>query len=160
MLQRKKRYAIVATGGTFDIIHDGHKKLLKTAFDVSDMVIVGLTSDQLAARMSKSPLNDYQKRRANLAGFLDALQGSFQISRLDDDFGPAVLEEKVEALVTSEETAAKGQRLNAARAAMNRPPAEIVVVPMLMAEDGHRISTSRIRRAEIDAGGNTVSNDA
>lgn len=159
MSQREKRYSVVATGGTFDIIHDGHRRLLKTAFDVSDMVIIGLTSDPLAARMSKSLLNDYSERLVNLTNFVRTFRVPFQISRLDDDFGPAVLEDRVEALVVSEETAPKGQKLNAMRAARHLLPVEIVIVPMIIAEDGRRISTSRIRRSEIDVKGNVVSKD-
>jgi pantetheine-phosphate adenylyltransferase len=41
-------FSLVATGGTFDIIHRGHLTLLSNAFDISDKVIIGLTSEELA----------------------------------------------------------------------------------------------------------------
>ncbi|MFB6254460.1 MAG: adenylyltransferase/cytidyltransferase family protein, partial [Halobacteriaceae archaeon] len=39
----------VALGGTFDPIHDGHRKLFSKAFSLGD-VTVGLTSDELASQ--------------------------------------------------------------------------------------------------------------
>ena len=78
------------------------------------------------------------------------------MSLLDNDFGPAVLENDVEALVVSEETAFKGDELNRLRKARNSSPVEIIVVPMALAKDGMRISTTRIKKSEIDSDGNIL----
>ena len=37
-----KRYNKVAVGGTFDKFHDGHKKLLSTAFEIGDCIEIGV----------------------------------------------------------------------------------------------------------------------
>ena len=76
------------------------------------------------------------------------------ISKLDNDFWPAVVEGSVKALVVSEETSAKGLHLNELRAERNLSPVEIVVVPMILAEDGNAISSTRIKNSEIDSNGN------
>ena len=52
-----QKYDIVALGGTFDIIHDGHMKLLSKAFSISNKAIIGLTSDELAAKKGKFKIN-------------------------------------------------------------------------------------------------------
>ena len=39
----------VAVAGTFDVLHDGHKALLKRAFEVGNRVYVGITSDRMAS---------------------------------------------------------------------------------------------------------------
>ena len=83
----------------------------------------------------------------------------YQISKLDNDFGPAVLEKNVEALVVSDETSNQGQILNDLRKQKNLPPVEVVVVPMVLAKDGQRISTTRIKNQEIDLEGNLSSID-
>ena len=41
----KKKFNLVATGGTFDCIHQGHLKLLFETFRVGQNAIIGLTSD-------------------------------------------------------------------------------------------------------------------
>ena len=79
---------------------------------------------------------------------------SYEVSKLENDFGPAVIEGSVKALVVSEETSNKGLRLNELRAERNLPSVKIVVVPMVLAKDGKAISTTRIRNSEIDDSGN------
>jgi len=80
----------------------------------------------------------------------------YEISKLENDFGPAVLEKEVEALIVSEETAFQGEELNRLRKQRNASPVEVVVVPMVLAKDGKRISTTRIKNSEIDMDGNIV----
>jgi pantetheine-phosphate adenylyltransferase len=84
---------------------------------------------------------------------------SFEISKLDNDFGPAVLEKKVQALVVSDETSNQGEVLNLLRKQKNLPPVDVVVVPMVLAKDGNKISTTRIKNQEIDYDGNLLSFD-
>ena len=152
------QFELVATGGTFDIIHMGHKSLLAKAFEISDMVIIGLTSDEMASRKGKNIINGYVQRSQALAKFITGhFDGSsFQISKLEDDFGPAVLQERVQALVVSEETQNKGAALNLLRAKRGILPVQIILVPMSLAKDGTRISTTRIRNSEIDMDGNLL----
>ena len=155
------KYSLVAMGGTFDIIHKGHLTLLSNAFDISDKVIIGITSDELATKKGKAPTNKYDKRFENLVSIIskEFPNTSSEISKLDNDFGPAVLEKKVEALVVSDETSNQGIVLNELRAKKNLPPVEIVIVPMFLAKDGTRISTTRIKNSEIDIDGNLLSID-
>nr|AIE93447.1 Cytidyltransferase-related domain-containing protein [uncultured marine thaumarchaeote AD1000_36_B08]AIF23059.1 Cytidyltransferase-related domain-containing protein [uncultured marine thaumarchaeote SAT1000_12_G09] len=56
--------------------------------------------------------------------------------------------------MVSEETSSKGELLNKLRLDQNKSPVAIIVVPMVLAKDGSRISTTRIRNSEIDAQGN------
>ena len=155
------KFSLVAMGGTFDIIHRGHLTLLSNAFAISDKVIIGLTSDEFAAKKGKIPNNKYDKRLENLTTSIskEFPNASFQISKLDDDFGPAVLEKEVEALVVSDETSNQGNVLNKLRSEKNLPPAQIITVPMFLAKDGTRVSTTRIKNSEIDSEGNLSSID-
>jgi pantetheine-phosphate adenylyltransferase len=143
-------------GGTFDIIHSGHMALLNKAFSISTKVIIGVTSNQLAVKKGKNPENDYSKRISLLKSTIEENfpDSVYEISKLENEFGPAVLEESVKALIVSEETSDKGTLLNKLRAERNLPPVKIVVVPMVLAKDGKAISTTRIKNSEIDSHGN------
>ena len=149
-------FELVAMGGTFDIIHSGHMALLNKAFSISTKVIIGVTSDQLAVKKGKNPENDYSKRISLLKSTIEENfpDSVYEISKLENEFGPAVLEESVKALIVSEETSDKGTLLNKLRAERNLPPVKIVVVPMVLAKDGKAISTTRIKNSEIDSHGN------
>jgi pantetheine-phosphate adenylyltransferase len=130
--------------------------LLNKAFSISSKVIIGLSSDQLATKKGKNPVNDYSKRLSLLKSVIEKNfpNSSYEVSKLENDFGPAVIEGSVKALVVSEETSNKGLRLNELRAERNLPSVKIVVVPMVLAKDGKAISTTRIRNSEIDDSGN------
>ena len=151
-------FNITALGGTFDIIHVGHIELIQKAVSISDKIIIGLTSDAFISKNDKKIINNFEQRSENLEKtirekFPDC---SFEIAKLDDDFGPAVIQGDVDALVVSEETSKKGAILNALRKERKLDPVEIIIVPMKMASDGNRISSTRIRNSEIDSSGNIL----
>ena len=149
-------FDLVAMGGTFDVIHSGHMELLNKAFSISSKVIIGLSSDQLATKKGKNLANDYSKRLSLLKSVIEKSfpNSAYEISKLENDFGPAVIEGSVKALVVSAETSNKGLLLNELRTERNLPSVKIVVVPMVLAEDGKSISTTRIKNSEIDGSGN------
>ena len=152
------KFTLTALGGTFDIIHVGHLSLIKKATSISEKIVIGLSSDSFAAKNGKTITNNFQQRLQNLDKIIhEKFPGcSFEIAKLDDEFGPAVIEGKVDALVVSDETSQKGAILNALRKKRNLVPVEIIIVPMKLASDGDRISSSRIRNSEIDSSGNVL----
>lgn len=149
------KFQLVALGGTFDILHKGHLALLQMAFSISSKVIIGLTSDEFATKKRKDLLHTYSQRYQSLESEIkkNFSNSLYEISKLDNDFGPAVLEKRVEALVVSEETIGQGKILNKLRNERQLPPVEIVSVPMVLATDGKYISTTRIKNSEIDSEG-------
>ena len=90
------KFSLVAMGGTFDIIHRGHLTLLANAFEISNKVIIGLTSDEFVKKKGKKPVHKYDERLRNLLLiiFKEFPNMIFEISQLDNDFGPAVLKKK------------------------------------------------------------------
>ena len=151
-------FNITALGGTFDIIHVGHIELIQKATTISEKIIIGLTSDSYISNNDKKITNNFEQRSKNLEKLMHEKfpNCSFEIVKLDNDFGPAVIEGDVDALVVSEETSKKGDILNALRKERKLNPVEIVIIPMKMASDGNRISSTRIRNSEIDSSGNIL----
>lgn len=149
------KFAVVATGGTFDEIHIGHIALLSKAFQAGMKVIIGVSSDEFARKRGKKLNHDFERRVGNLKKMIKKEFGNvnYVIAKLDGDFGPAVTTGEVGALVASNETQSKGRLLNEMRAKLGLEPAEVIAVDLIKAEDGSPISSTRIRAGEIDSRG-------
>ncbi len=130
-------------GGTFDMLHDGHRLLLKTACENSESVILGLTSDQFAQRFRINAVSPYEKREADLVAFVSNLQTPFDIVKIDDSYGVATLAEDIDSLVVSEETLLRGQEINTIRFKKGKPKLTIIVVPLVLGPDGIPLSSTR-----------------
>ncbi len=150
----------VALGGTFDPVHDGHRKLFERAFELGD-VTIGLTSDELApkTRSVDRQVRSYDEREADLEDELAAIASehdrAFEIRTLESPTGIAT-EPQFDYLVVSPETKGGGERINEIRRERGHDPLEIVVVPHVLAEDGDIISSTRILRGEIDESGSVI----
>lgn len=154
-----RRFKVVALGGTFDYLHEGHKALLRKAFEVGGEVIIGVTSDGYVRKPHK--IDPYDVRVEGLKGFLEEL-GVLMRARivpLDDPYGPTVTEEGVEAIVVSEETTSTAYEVNRIRRERGFEPLVIIAIDWVLAEDGRPISSTRVRRGVIDREGRLVRPD-
>ena len=148
----------VALGGTFDPVHDGHVALFRRALELGD-VTVGLTSDELApqTRHEERPVRPFEERKRRLETELDPLAEEFDreyaVRELDEPTGIAT-EPEFDVLVVSPETRTGGDEINRIREERGYDPLDIEVVDHVPAEDGDRISSTRIVRGEIDRHGN------
>ena len=140
-----------AVAGTFDVLHDGHKALLRRAFEVGDQVVVGITSDRMASS-SRGVTVPVHIRRAELESYLSEL-GDHTVFEIDDIYGPDEIMDTVDVLVVSEETLGNGRVLNERRASRGVRPMELSVVPLVRADDGFKISSSAILRGEYGRSG-------
>ena len=142
-------------GGTFDKMHLGHESLLKTAFSLSDEIIIGLTSD-IRAKINRSEeyINPYSERFESLNDFVSSnFKGHYSIVELNDNWGPGVFDESLNAIIVSEETEKVAIELNVNRKLKGLKELEIEVIPLVLANDGRRISSTRIRNKEINIEG-------
>lgn len=148
---------LVATGGTFDYIHIGHIKLLSTAFEISDHVIIGLTSDRFVKRykLTSNIKNNYLRRLFNLKKYilLNFKDANYTILKLEDEFGPVISSSQIQAIVVSEETLVKVKQINEIRISNCLEPLRVIVVEIAKSSDGKPISSTRIRNGEIDEKG-------
>jgi len=139
--------AKVVVGGTFDLLHKGHRGFLSKAASLGE-VKIGLTSDEMAKRTKGVEVESYEKRKENLLSFLpDA-----EIERIDEPMGFAPYED-FDYIVVSEETRPRAEKINEERKKQGKKEAEIVEVELVLAKDGKPISSSRIRKGEINKEG-------
>lgn len=156
------KYDVVATGGTFDHIHRGHIALLSKSFEVGDAVVIGVTSDAFAEKEGKNPDQSYDMRVSALERLIQVnFPGrKYVIAKLDDFFGPGIASANVQAIVVTKETASRVPLANSLREKKGFPPLEVVVVDYVMAYDSEPISSTRIRRGEIDQDGRRLAPSA
>lgn len=144
------RYKKVAVGGTFDRLHIGHKALLDKAFELGDMVLIGLTSDSYARETSEN----YSKRKKSLEAYLKGR--NYEIIKLRDVYGPAGTDADIDAIVVSVETRPMALEINDIRHKRGLHSLEIITLSMILAANGRPISSTRIRGGEIDVEGRVL----
>jgi len=153
------RFKVVAVGGTFDEFHKGHRALLTKAFEVSEQVLIGLSTDDLAQRLMK-PHNvaTYDVRLEELKGFLrkQGLIDRAKIVPIHTPYGITLTSKLIEGIVVSRETEPRAHEINEKRKVGGLKPLSVIVVDMVPAYNHTPISTTRIRRMEIDREGNQL----
>jgi len=154
-----RKFRKVAVGGTFDEFHKGHRTLLLKAFEVGEQVVVGLCSDEFVKRMGKPHSTaSYKQRLEDLKRFLSehGFLERAEIIPLNDPYGVTLSKDCVEALVVSRETEPRALEINLKREKLGLPPLHIIVIEMVPSENHAPISTTRIRRGEIDREGHLL----
>lgn len=147
-------YQKVAVGGTFDKFHKGHKKLLDKAFKVGDRILIGVTSDEFGGK--KGDIDPCNVRMSNLEKFLEKFNSRYSMMKLEDHYGSTIDDETLDALVVSRETRPTANKINRIRERRGMNPLEIIVIDMVLAEDRKPISSTRIRKGEIDSKGRII----
>jgi pantetheine-phosphate adenylyltransferase len=157
-MSRKSR--TVGVGGTFDELHKGHRALLVKAFEVGDHVVIGMSTDEFARTMGKPHLTaSCRQRLRDLKNFLGehGLLQRAEIIPISDAYGGVLLSKgPIEALIVSRETEPTAVKINEKRQEIGLTPLQIIVIDMIPSENHSPISTTRIRRGEIDREGHLL----
>jgi len=151
------KHNLIACGGTFDLLHKGHKEFLKYVLVLSDKVIIGLTSDEYVSRHKPNKnIASFVIRKINLINFLKEIraQKRIEIVKIDDTFGP-LLNSKFNAdgLAVTPQLRKIAENINTQRIDRGLKPLKILEVSQVKADDRKVISSSRIRKGEIDREG-------
>jgi len=150
------RFNMVALGGTFDVLHKGHRRLLRQAFRIGRRVTIGVTSDGFARTLHKphkvDPFSVRKKELQKLLSRWHVLRRA-RIVELNNRYGPTVTTSKVQALVVSRRTIRTAYQINSKRRSRRIKPLEIFPIDLILAQDRRPISSTRIRRGRIDREG-------
>ena len=149
----------VMVGGTFDPLHDGHRRLLGRSFELAGkegQVVIGLTTDPFA-RKKIHPTRPFDTRKKELIEFISDqnFTAHWVIEPLNDQYGSA-LDANFDAIVVSEETLPVAMDINKLRRERGKKKVDIYQITCVLAEDGRWISSTRIWRGEIDVHGRLI----
>nr|AAU83117.1 conserved hypothetical protein [uncultured archaeon GZfos26F9] len=136
------------------MLHKGHKALLTTAFMIGKFVDIGLASDEFANRFRATQTRRYEDRKQKLIAFIEKFDTEYEIIKIHDSYGIATTETAIDCIVVCEETLLRAEEINAIRFKKGLNKLVIVVVPIMLANDGKPISGERILNKEIDEDGN------
>ncbi len=145
----------VVIGGTFDPLHDGHRRLLKKAYELSEggEIGIGVTSDKMARASRSREVLPYKVRAERVTRYMNKEYGvEVRTVELNDRYG-ITLDEDIDYIVISPETYEVAVQINKLRKARGKKHIKIVKVEHAKAADGMTISSTRIRAGEIDEHG-------
>lgn len=146
-------------GGTFDPLHDGHKRLISRSFEIAGhdgYVVVGLTTDSFASR-KVHPIRPFDVRKSDLVNYImeNRYPAQWVVEPLKDRFGSA-LDADFDAIVVSEETLPVATEINKLRKERGIRKVDIHQISCVLADDGRWISSTRIYKGEIDIHGHVL----
>lgn len=150
---------VVAVGGTFDHLHDGHKILLSMAsFVAKSKLIIGVTGPELLTKKKFSEvLESYSDREASVRVFLRRVNSpriSVDCYEMKDVCGPTGYVKEIDGLVVSAETAKGAEFVNKFRSDKNWPTLQVITIKVVGDNDNAdesfkgKLSSSDIRERE------------
>jgi len=151
-------YKLIISGGTFDRLHEGHKKFLKYAFANGEKVLIGLTSDKYVKNYKNGEVLSFSQRKKERMNFLSLgnLLKRAEIVAIDTKFDQTLVPDSQDsALLVTTDTYSNGLEINRQRLLQKLSPLPLLVMPVL--EVGNtKISSSKIREGKIDRKGNLI----
>ncbi len=163
-------------GGTFDHLHSGHGALLTEAFAIASRVTIGLTTDAYVRQykcdenisgvacpcVSSSRIQSFATRKQQVETWLREhhFLNRADIVPIDDMYGPTVGKNTMDVIVVSTDTKEGAVMINKKRKAVRLPVLAVHTVWMVKAENTQPISSTRIRKQEIDTEGKLIMPDS
>lgn len=150
------KYKLIVCGGTFDLLHKGHRKFLEDTLALSERALIGLTSDKYIANFKSTDIEDFDIRKEELVSFLNSI-GTLErveIAPIHQAYEPLLTDKyHPEAIAVTPQTEKTAHELNSERRKLDLPELKVEVIEMEKSDDGTEISSSRVRRGEINRDG-------
>jgi cytidyltransferase-like protein len=140
----------IVVGGTFDLLHMGHKALLDMAFFLAGdegYVHIGVTSEDMAS-MKSHPVQPYKVRIKQIDDYIESKKynAGYMFKPLVDAWGDIGMNPFYDILVASEESKENAEHVNDLRKMYSLAPVAICLISVVTDETGERISSTRLRR--------------
>ena len=149
----------VCIGGTFNRFHKGHRLLIDTALEKAGsdgFVFIGVSNGSLVK--NKPKVESFEQRRNQVLLFLQSKKQRLPtvvIEPIKTVEGPTLTMD-FDAIVVSEETKQVAENINEQRKNKGLAMMKIITIPIVLAEDDKKISSSRIIHDEIDCEGHVL----
>jgi inosine/xanthosine triphosphatase len=142
----------VGVGGTFNVLHRGHRALLDKAFEVGDEVAIGVMSDTYVAKHKKRSI-PLESRLGAIKTYLATKEKPYTINIIEDAEGNLMRDATLVGLVVSPERFTQAEELSKRRKEIGLGELRIYRIGNVLAEDCTPISSSRVLDGEIDTEG-------
>lgn len=141
-------------GGTFSLLHEGHRLLLAFAAKHSEKLLVGVTSDSYVASRKSHPVEPFSERARAVVAFLEeaAPDVKVHVVEIDDPYGPSVDDEEADCIFVSEETFYGAFLINVLRRIKGLPPLRVFSVELLTV-GGVKLSSTLLWKKRLRATG-------
>ena len=149
----------VCLGGTFNVLHDGHKKLFDKALEVASekgILYIGLTRGEVIK--IKKYVKSFEVRKKGIEEYFSKKKKTtiIKIISINTKYDQSLIYDDYDAIVVSPETIVTADEINVKRRNLGKKPLEVVQIPFVLAEDGKPISSTRIINKEIDIRGSVL----
>ena len=135
----------VVLGGTFDVLHKGHKALLKKAFSLGKLTI-GLTSNTMARKLKKRKIESFSQRKKELENFIKKeFSKKVKIIKIEDKFGPT-LKEDFDYIVVSPGTYKTAVLINKGRKKRKKKPIKIIKIKFVLDKGDKPLSSTKLAK--------------
>lgn len=161
--QSAQMFDRVCLGGTFDSIHDGHKKLLNESLSkCNEILTIGVTDESMIKKkLLWELIRPVEERIDAVRNYCESYLTEkgrsglkLNIVPISDPFGPAITDVTLKAIVVSDETIAGATKINQIRQEKGMLLLQVVTISLVpsdhkecsIEEDKVSSSTLRIRR--------------
>ncbi|XP_066249367.1 bifunctional coenzyme A synthase [Euwallacea similis] len=147
-------YKHVCLGGTFDRLHVAHKLLLSDSIlRASEKVTVGITEENMTHnKVLWELIEDVEARMKNIQDFVVDIFPDliYNICKIADPCGPAIVDPSIEAIIVSEETIRGAEKINEIRKEKGLGELKIIPIPFIaelnpQGREEAKVSSSNLR---------------
>ncbi len=140
----------VICGGTFDMLHEGHRFFLgKSITYAKENLIIGVTSDRYVSLFKKVKTQPYIIRAYNVRKFTRKRARfkriNIKVLQINDFLGPLKSDRRKFLLVVTPDMVEKVIAINAFRRKNGLPEVYSVFIPFLKNSSGQRFSSTKLR---------------
>ena len=140
---------VVLIGGTFDVLHQGHRKYIERAFEKGDKVFIQLSSDNYAASLRKEyKVKSYYQRASQIRNYIiHNFNKSFKIVKLNslqelEKF--CIQDNEINTVLAINEYQKLFKKFNELRIRNNRQKLNILEMEIIKDNNGNKFSSTKI----------------